>query len=288
MKLALGTVQFGLDYGVANNQGKTELDEAQAMLEYAAKQGIDTLDTAIAYGNSEETLGKIGVESWQVISKFPEIPKDCDNINVWMEETLLQSFSRLKVNTLYGLLLHRPLQLLEPFGNEIYQGLLVAKQKGLVQKIGISIYDVSELDALCDKYQFDLVQTPFNLLDKRLISSSWMSRLKEKNTEIHVRSIFLQGLLLMDINKRPEKFDHWRNLWTAWDEWLKESNLSAVEACIRYALSISEIDKVIVGADNLNQLKQIIDAANGDIPDVPVELHSNDINLLNPSRWNSL
>ena len=108
------------------------------------------------------------------------------------------------------------------------------------------------------------------------------------NVEIHVRSVFLQGLLLMSKSQRPEKFNGWNDLWLKWDCWLEENNITALEASIRYVLSIPEISKVIIGVDSTSQLKEIISAANGKLPLIPSELFSNDVSLLNPSNWNSL
>ena len=111
-RLALGTVQFGLNYGIANQQGQVSHDEAKAILDHASAHGIDTLDAAIAYGNSEQRLGEIGVQHWQVVSKLPAIPEGCSDISQWVADSVKESLQRLKIKRLYGLLLHRPQQLL--------------------------------------------------------------------------------------------------------------------------------------------------------------------------------
>ncbi len=288
MKLALGTVQFGQPYGIANQAGQVSLHEGKAMLQLAADNGIDTLDTAIAYGESEQRLGEIGIQGWQVVSKLPIIPNDCTDTLQWVTEAVNGSLQRLNVNSLYGLLLHRPQQLMEKNGDKLCCALQQLKQEGLVQKIGISIYDPSELDVLCNHYQFDLVQAPFNIMDCRLIDTGWLSRLAEQGMELHVRSAFLQGLLLMAPSDRPSKFDRWAPLWSKWHEWLKDVNLTPLEACIRYALSFSEISRVIVGADNQNQLKQIIHATKGSLPQIPDVFKADAPDLINPARWAAL
>ncbi|MFA6051875.1 MAG: aldo/keto reductase [Methylobacter sp.] len=288
MKLALGTVQFGLPYGIANQAGQISLHEGKAMLQLAADNGIDTLDTAIVYGESEQRLGEIGIQGWQIISKLPAIPDDCTDILHWVAEAVDGSLQRLNVNSLYGLLLHRPQQLMEKNGDELYHALQQLKQDGLVQKIGVSIYDPSELDAICGRFQLDLVQAPFNPIDRRLIDTGWLSRLAEQGTELHVRSIFLQGLLLMSPSNRPEKFDRWAPLWSKWHEWLKDANLAPLQACLRYALSFPEISRVIIGVDNQNQLIEIIHAAEGSALHVPEEFKTDDLDLINPACWAAL
>ena len=112
MKLALGTVQFGLNYGIANLAGQVGLTEAQAILSHARKCGLDTLDTAVNYGDSEQRLGEIGVTDWQVISKLPALPEQCDDVATSVRNQVQASLERLRNTKLQGLLLHRPEQLL--------------------------------------------------------------------------------------------------------------------------------------------------------------------------------
>lgn len=288
MKLALGTVQFGLNYGIANQQGQVSHDEAQAIIEHARASGMDTLDTAIAYGHSERRLGEIGILDWQVVSKLPAIPEGCSDISKWVADAVNESMYRLKIKSLYGLLLHRPQQLAGQDGDRLYHALQQLKHDGFVRKIGVSIYDPEELDALAGRYHLDIVQAPFNIMDRRLIDSGWLSRLAEQGTELHVRSVFLQGLLLIKPSDRPQKFSRWAMLWSKWDEWLEHTGLTPLQACLRYALSFSEINKIIIGVDSLNQLKEILQATVGPMPQVPKELKTHDIDLLNPVRWAAL
>lgn len=288
MKLALGTVQFGLNYGIANQQGQVSHDEAQAIIEHARASGMDTLDTAIAYGDSERRLGEIGILDWQVVSKLPAIPEGCSDISKWVADAVNESLYRLRIKSLYGLLLHRPQQLAGQVGDRLYHALQQLKHDGCVRKIGVSIYDPEELDALAGRYHLDIVQAPFNIMDRRLIDSGWLSRLAEQGTELHVRSVFLQGLLLIKPSDRPQKFSRWAMLWSKWDEWLEHTGLTPLQACLRYALSFSEINKIIIGVDSLNQLKEILQATVGSMPQVPKELQTHDIDLLNPVRWATL
>jgi aryl-alcohol dehydrogenase-like predicted oxidoreductase len=143
----------------------------------------------------------------------------------------------------------------------VYQALQALKDNGQVQKVGVSIYSPAELDVLIPQYRFDLVQAPFNLVDRRLDNTGWMQRLKDDDIEIHTRSVFLQGLLLMNQADMPPKFSIWNELWKTWYRWLAENEVSAIQACLAFSLSFSEIDRVIVGADSQSQLAQIVSAA---------------------------
>ena len=151
-----------------------------------------------------------------------------------------------------------------------------------------SIYDPSELDTLCSRYQFDIVQAPFNVLDRRLIDSGWLECLHGLGTELHVRSVFLQGLLLMRSDERPKKFNRWSALWSLWEDWLKQKALTPVQACIRHVFSFLEISKVILGVNSVRQLKEILNDADGPMMDLPAGLMTGDIDLLNPARWHAL
>lgn len=285
MRLALGTVQFGLPYGVANQAGQTSINEVADILVHARRCGIDTIDTAIDYGESEQRLGEIGVKSWQVVSKLSAVPENCADVEDWVRDSVLGSLERLRINKLHGLLVHQTQQLLGPQGNAIYRALSTLKNQGKIEKIGVSIYIPEELDALWPRFQFDIVQAPFNILDRRLATSGWLARLHRAGTEVHVRSVFLQGLLLMGIEDRPEYFDRWQTLWTGWYQWLNSSGLTPLQACIGYVLQLQEVDRVIVGIDSLKHLTEIISAAEIDGVSAPELLSTEDIDLLNPLNW---
>lgn len=287
-KLGLGTVQFGLSYGVANKLGQVSRMDAKAMLEFALASSIDTLDTAIAYGESETCLGEIGTQGFNLITKLPELPSNCRDVSAWVRQEVSASLNRLGVAKVYGFLLHRPDQLLGPSGADLYKELQELKDSGRVKKIGISIYSPSELTLLYPRYSFDLVQAPFNLVDQRLYSSGWLQRLKDDDVEVHTRSAFLQGLLLMDQEDIPDKFSLWSNLWQLWHRWLKDHDVSSVQACLGFPLSFSEIDRVIVGANSLSQLSQIVSAANDTTELAFPDLQCEDENLINPANWNQL
>lgn len=285
MKIALGTAQFGLDYGIANTMGRLDPDEGKRVIALARSHGINTLDTAIGYGESECSLGKIGVDDWKVVTKLPAIPDNCVDVASWVHTEMEGSLRRLGVDRLYAVLLHRPSQLFGHHGPQLFASMQQLVAKGLVQKIGLSIYDPSELGPLFERWHFDLVQAPFNVLDRRLLNSGWASRLKDRGVELHTRSAFLQGLLLMPAALRPVWFGQWRAIWMLWDRWLSECGFSPVQACLRTVIAIPEIDHIVVGVDSEAHLCEILDAANGPPPPWATAPQTDDLTLLNPANW---
>ena len=288
MKLALGTVQFGLHYGVANTSGRVSIEEAGAILVRASELGIDTIDTAIAYGDSEAVLGKTLKPHQNIVTKLPGMPDTVSQVWEWVEEQVNQSLDRLGVEAVYGLLLHQPTQLLGDNGPELFNALQRLKSEGRVSKIGVSIYAPEELGKLVDRFDFDLIQAPLNIIDRRLISSGWADRLKSAGIEIYARSAFLQGLLLMPRDKRPAKFDLWSDVWDEWDRWLGARGVTPMQACIRFVCGLEQVDKLVVGVDTVAQLDEIVGALGGNIEDLPDFEKLMDSRLLNPATWSQI
>ncbi len=289
MKLALGTAQFGLSYGVANQNGQVDLEAGRKIVQMAAASGIDTIDTAIAYGESEQRLGEIGVGDFKIITKLPAIPTECVNISAWVSQNLKASLKRMGLSKLDGVLLHQPSQLPEKRGQEIYDALTQVKSAGLVNKIGVSIYSPLELDSIIQTFDIDIVQAPLNLIDRRLVTSGWLRQLHERCIEVHIRSVFLQGLLLMKRGQIPVKFERWSTIWNTWHNSLAHHNLSALTACLQYPLSLPEVNRVIVGVDNAAQLLELVDSHQINVPQHDWKsIACDDEELINPSKWNQL
>lgn len=287
-RFALGTAQFGSPYGIANQKGQVTQVAAKGMLQLAAANGIDILDTAIAYGESEACLGRIGTQGFKLVTKLPSIPEGRLNVSDWVQEQVSLSLTRLGVHSVYGLLLHNPNQLFETKGKALYQSLQDLKDAGKVKKIGVSIYAPDELGPIIPKYPFDLIQAPLNLVDRRLYSSSWLKKLKDYGIEIHTRSAFLQGLLLMPKAAIPAKFSRWGNIFERWHDWLTHNDRSAVQACLDFPLSFPEVDRVVVGAESKRQLAQILNTEGAIANDELPELRCEDEDLINPSQWSRL
>ena len=185
-------------------------------------------------------------------------------------------------------MVHNANDLLKPCAEKLYDHLKELKQAEKIEKIGVSVYEYSQLQSVLDNFDIDLVQLPFNILDRRMIDSGMLGKLCRSNIEVHARSVFLQGLLLMSKKNRHDKFKRWNGLWKIWHEWLNDNQITALEVTIRYAMSIPEISKVLVGVDTTDQLEEIVIASLGLLPGIPTEVYTNDADLLNQSNWGKL
>jgi aryl-alcohol dehydrogenase-like predicted oxidoreductase len=285
-RIALGGAQFGGPYGAANlSEGMSEDVAVEKILEYARNAGVDTIDTAASYGASEQRLGDCGVVGFKVITKLP-VERSLGSAAEWVERSVKASLKHLRRESLDGLLLHRPGQLFQEGGEDIQSTLLRLKREGRIVKLGVSIYDPSELEKLSTFEWIELVQAPFNILDDRLETSGWLARLNARGIEVHARSVFLQGLLLM--KERPAKFRRWDALWEEWDYWLRQEDLAPLEACLRHALSCHGIDKIVVGVDTAQHLGQILSARVDVVTHKPTWRAPVPEELIDPSRWPNL
>ncbi len=285
-KIALGTAQLGLNYGINNSSGKPNHQEIESILNFALSQGINTLDTAIAYGDSETVLGRVGVDKFEIYTKLPSTEGvNGKNIESWVFENFENSLSHLKKNTLSGLLLHRPLELFDSNGPYIFKALEKIKEQKLVSSIGVSVYAPEELSRIIDDYEVDVVQIPLNIIDSRW--DELLAKLKNNSIEVHVRSVFLQGLLLMEPSKRKQQFPHCSVLWDNFDKWLSLNELAPIQACIGGVLHNKSVSKLVLGTEKLTQLREIVGITQNIAKiEIPSTIRSNDVNLLNPSNWN--
>lgn len=291
-RLALGTVQFGMDYGITNSTGQVSHAEVRKIVETARMRGVDTLDTAIAYGESEQVLGASGITGWQVYTKLPEVPEavmaDRAKIGRWVANQMDESLARLRVPCVAGLMLHRPGQLGHRNGAALYDALCAERQAFRARRIGVTVYGPDELDTLPAGMACDIVQAPLNVFDMSMSTSGWLDRLAEAGCAFHARSVFLQGLLLMPAAQRPTRFAPWASLWQTWDAFLAETGLTGLEACLRHVLGLGQVERVVVGVTSVTQLHEVMDATEGDMPPVPDSLMTQDMGLLNPSMWPTL
>ncbi len=288
MRLAIGTAQFGAPYGIANKNGRVDAREVGKILESAYSYGIDTLDTAVLYGESERVLGDAGVHGFKVVSKLPEVPEGCAEISTWINREVINSLERLKISQLYALLLHVPSQLKTFVRDSLILGLDRCQSEGLIHKIGISVYEPEDLDIYLNLMNVEIVQIPLNLLDQRFISSGSLNKLQLSNIEVHARSAFLQGLLLMNLEDQIKLFPFWEKTWVYWHQWLQQEGISALQACLLFASSIQGVTRTVVGVDSHQQLREILAFENQILRSVPNWPQTISKNLINPSLWTAL
>lgn len=263
-RLGLGTVQFGLSYGISNTVGVTPLHEISGILAYAQECGVEVLDTAVAYGDSEAVLGSSLSEShsFRIVTKLPSCGEvDLSSTVDGMEQSVKASLGRLNQRELYGVLFHDASCLLSDKGEALWGSLVRVKEKGLFRKIGVSVYSPVEAERIMERYAPDILQIPVNVLDQRFLAQGHVHELKRTGVEIHARSCFLQGLLLMDPDTLHPFFEPVRGLLREFRQACRDNALSPVEAALGFALSQGELDVVLVGVNSLGQLREIVESA---------------------------
>jgi len=250
-KLALGTVQFGINYGITNKFGKVSLKEIKKILNFAKKKNLNLIDTAINYGESEKYLGIAGVKNFKIITKLPKIPKKIVSVENWIRKKLRKSIKKMGVNNLHGCLIHDSANLIGTSGKQLMSAIKKIKSEGIFNKFGVSIYDPKELEKIRNFDHIDIVQAPINVFDNRLRASGWLDYLYSKRIEVHARSVFLQGLLLSSRKQIPNKFEKWKFLWDQWDLITDKKKTNKLSACINHVLCQKKISKIVVGINSL-------------------------------------
>lgn len=286
-KLCLGSVQWGSSYGISNTNGQTEPNEVLKILNEARLKGIQMVDTATSYGMAESVLGNYDLNLFSIVTKTPRFEKKI--ITKLDAEKLInefkQSLQKLNIDSCYGLLLHHKEEIFKKGSEHLIFALNELKSSGLVKKIGISIYDSTKVNEVVEKLKPDIIQLPLNVLDQRVIQDGTLKDLKSNNIEIHARSIFLQGLLLMPHEKIPIFFKKWQNKFNDWERICLEKKMNFVEAALNFVINQNDIDYCIIGVESLKQLKQCISATESDKKIDVTELACNDIKLINPTNW---
>jgi aryl-alcohol dehydrogenase-like predicted oxidoreductase len=287
MKLALGTVQFGLDYGISNTKGQVSLQEIEKILALAKLEGITLLDTAAQYGQSEKVLGLLDAgKNFDICTKLPLLSS-----SMTLTEQVTKSLNSLSISNINTLLFHDTNDLLAVNGDSYYQELVQLKQKGIITKFGVSAYYPCEIEQIIQRYSIDSIQVPANIFDQRFLNNDILACAKNKDIEVHIRSVFLQGLLLMSADKRPKYFDRYVNEFQKFDNLCLLLKQPATVVALSVMIHNPNIDKIIVGCCNSKQLAEIVTAyhqAKAIIFDFGADiasLNSSDENLILPQYW---
>lgn len=254
-KLGLGSVQWGLPYGIANKKGAPTSQTVNRILSEARKFGINVLDTSPQYGDAETVLGMNSVNGFNIVTKTPRLAASritSTEIN-HLKRTFQESLNKLSSKKVYGLLVHQVEDILVQGGSKIISTMKRLKEKEQVEKIGVSVYDSKQINAVMEIFKPDLIQLPLNVLDQRLLLSGDLKMLNKEGVEIHVRSVFLQGLLLMRVDQIPTYFEPIKPLLAQWHARAKNQGLTVNQAALSFIKSIQYVDKVIIGVDSLEQ-----------------------------------
>lgn len=284
MKIIIGSAQFGLNYGLANNYTKVNSKEIIKILNLAKKNNINTIDTASQYGSSEKKLGKIITSDFCINTKLPFTNNKIKYNNFWLEKQINKSLNNLKVKSLSSLFIHNVKDLLSFKNTTFINDLNLFKKKGYFKNIGISIYAPNELEQIINFFKPDIVQAPYNIFDQRIETSGWLEKLNKLNIEVQARSIFLQGILLDKRYSNNSFFSKWNLLFDKWFQWCNVNNISFLDACLAKPMNNININELVVGVNSEFQLKEIINSSKKQIKITP-ELTCNDEELLNPYNW---
>lgn len=291
-RLGLGTVQFGLDYGVTNAGGRVPADAVAAILDYARARGVRLLDTASLYGESEAVLGELSASAaFDIVTKTPKFgschsPAEAASL---LRSGMDRSLSNLRADAVHGLLLHDAGDLLGPFGEALWRGLEDLRSQRLVAHIGASVYDGREIDTILGRYGPDIIQLPTNAVDLRLATGGQLDRLARRGVEVHARSIFLQGLLLQPPAAVEERFAAIRPSLAGLRDRFAAAGFSMMEGLIASVLSRRGIERIIVGCTSVGELAEIaaaVQAVGDRILDFDLDPFAiDDPQLLNPALW---
>jgi len=282
-RIVLGGAQLGLPYGILNGGETLSGEEVARILDTAFGHGIDSIDTAIAYGQSESIIGETAQNRFKVISKLPPIPSSVSNVSEWVYTQVDASLSRLKYTSLDALLLHRPQDLTGIHGAELYDAISSLKIEKIIHRFGVSIYEPDELADIIGKFDIDIVQAPFNVFDRRILGV--INQLAAQNIELHVRSVFLQGVLIAGPAGRPQRFEPWSEHFALFDEWVHSTGMSAMSCCLGFALQQPVVAKLVIGATSAESLAEIMASIPSKHFEVPVQLQSSIEQLIDPRYW---
>ena len=283
VELALGTAQFGMTYGIAGRGSAVPPREIREIVACAAGFGIRAIDTAPAYGDIEERLSAyLGELFFQVISKIPALPalSTAAEAAGFVERSIRTSRKRLG-SSLGTVLFHRGADLLEQYGDEIWRAASdEASRTGV--RLGVSCYAPSEAIAIREKFPVAVVQLPGNALDQRLRLNGAGIRLAE--VEVHLRSVFLQGLLLLPQATAAARVPRAAQPLAAWTAWLGEHGIDALHGALGVAKSLPGIRYCVVGVDRRSQLEEIAAAWQDSAP-LAAAISTDDLDVIDPRRW---
>lgn len=282
--LVLGTAQFGSGYGVTNTVGRLTDESVAAIVERALAGGVRLFDTAAGYGDAERRLGATlaNDERAGVITKFALPPEgEAATAAALFEESL----DRLAVSRLSGLLLHDMRNLADPRWPHALDIVREARANGRISRIGVSIYDVPDLERALEVFpDLDLVQVPGSVLDRRLLDSRLLAEIHDAGIEVHVRSVFLQGILLADPLGLDERFGPLVPHLVQLRERAADAGVPIAELVVQQVRDHPVADALVVGATSVDELEQVLSAFSGesreqfDAPTVPTA-------LIDPRRW---
>ncbi|MDC1091452.1 aldo/keto reductase [Candidatus Pelagibacter ubique] len=278
-KIIIGVTQFGMPYGIMNKFSFNRKKKLKQILNFSKKKKIQTLYTSKYYGDSNKLLGNENLNFFKIITKFK-----CND--------LLKSDFKLELNNQKkNFKKNKMILMLDGFEKldykkslKIYNILLNLKKDKYIIKFGYSIYNFKNLKKICKNFKPDILQCPFSVFDRRLEKGKLFQFLNNNKIEIHVRSIFLQGLLTVNPEKLPRKFFKWKKNFEKFNNHMSTYKVSNLSGCLNFVQNNKYVDKILIGVDNINQLEEILKVKTNK----KIKFRNFDIKdekLINPARW---
>lgn len=278
-KIIIGVTQFGMPYGIMNKSKNDRKKKLKQILNFSKKKNIKALYTSKYYGNSNKLLGFENLHHFKIFTKFKS-------------EDLLNKKFILELNEVKNILKKDPpILMLDGFEKlspkkalKIYDILLYLKKNKKIDRFGYSIYLFKDLKKICKNFKPDILQCPYSIIDRRLEKKSLLKYLKFNKIEVHVRSIFLQGLLVVDPLKLPKKFLKWKKIFQKFSKSMSDHQVSNLSGCLNFVQNNKYIDQILIGVDNIKQLKEISNVKTNKKIKYP-NIFSKNEKLINPSKW---
>ena len=277
-RFVIGSANFTQKYGADST--KISNHEVKKILNLAKNNNIYKIDTAEAYLKREQVFKKLN-KNFQFYTKI--IPDQNWTSLEFCQQKLENHFKYFNTNKVEVIFFHDIKILFTKNGKKIFENLQNLKKKKFFHKIGLSIYDTDSLNYMTSNYDIDIVQCPYNVLDKRILNTGWFDKLKKLEIEVHARSIFLQGLLVNKSVYKKKYFKKWKKQISQWFTLLENNRISPIDYCLSDILN-SDFDKVVIGINNFDNLKEIINFKKINMNKI-LNLKIDDIKLIDPRKW---
>lgn len=281
-KIILGTANLNQKYGFL----KKSIDYKNfKKIINKTKKKIGYIDTSYNYKRVHKLLGKLNLGKIKIITKISIPVGSKINPKLWVSNSLKKIMTDLKKKKIYCILIHNPNLLIKDKYKEYFFYLNELKKKGLIKKIGFSVYGIKETNILLKKYRIDILQVPINLINQSFCNKKFLNQINKKRIEVHARSIFLQGILLSSNLHNIKYFKKWKNLWTRYYSWLHKNKVSNLAACLTFIKRIKYISSFVVGVENETQLKEILNCKIKNKLKFNKFLNQRNKKLIDPSKW---
>ena len=295
MKICVGTAQLDMKYGFKNQLSKMRIEDFRQILRQSIKKKINFIDTAENYGSGEKIIGnEICKKEYKgkinIVTKINNLRFIENNkMHYEIDKKVKKSLKNLGIKKLYAVLIHDVKDLKSKKINKIFETLNKIKKMGLIKKIGFSAYEIKDLKKYINQFSFDIIQFPFNVFDQRILEKDIQLMLRQKKVEVHLRSIFLQGLLLLPINQIPKKLFKYKKYIKKWQVNCEKKKINKIDGCLNFVLKHKFYSKMVIGFDNYQQFKDvykryiILKNKKKNLVNYKKFIVKN--NLINPSKW---